>query len=424
MKRNDFKYGWLAAIAVAGLASCSDSEGPDVSEEVAQDIVLTGKSRAAAEQLGDFYVRLTQDAADYVDSDSSFDDKSFVISPLSASMVLAMTGNAVEGNLREEIVNYLGTDDLEGMNELAGTLLAVLPSIDRKTTLNLANSVWVNNNYKLNAGFNSLITEDYMGTVHYFNSGDASGTAADINRWCSSNTGNMIREYVSPSQINSGLMALLLNAMNFKSEWREKDLFDSKDTQNALFHGQKGNFFVKMMKGKQTGMTCYLDDDIVYTSLPFGNNAFSLEILMAAEGKMFGEMSLEADLQQARNEREYFKYVTLRLPRFKAGGDLDLNDILKAGGLNHVYGSIPLALFTEEKEGMISFHQKAVFEVDEKGAKAAAVSSAKFGDLLPLNPETPIEITVDRPFYFFITEKSTGACVVSGRITDLPEVSN
>ncbi|MEZ3551557.1 MAG: hypothetical protein K1W02_12690 [Muribaculaceae bacterium] len=65
--------------------------------------------------------------------------------------------------------------------------------------------------------------------------------------------------------------------------------------------------------------------------------------------------------------------------------------------------------------------QAASFSIDETGAEAAAVSSGELIDTSPgsIDPNHLYTVKVDRPFFFFINEFSSGACVLSGRISDL-----
>ena len=401
------------------MVSCKGSvdEG-DSYDEVYEPIELNNRSRATAENLEEFYTVLTRDVAEYVDTQEG--DKNFVISPLSASMVLAMMGNAVEGELRDEIITYLGLEDLEGMNELAAVLLEKLPAMDKKTRLTLANSVWANDEYTLEDSFVKDMEGYYRSEINYFDAGNPGVSASRINGWCSSNTGGRIKDYIDAEMISPYLLTILLNAMDFKSRWRTLELFQTYNTTERAFHGLSGETMVKTMVSRSSPTVCYMDEELTYIRLLFGNAAFGLEIIMPSRGEDIVALPgvLERELSEIRGNSQIFSSVIVTLPRFKTSTKLELNDALKRGGLSHLDMANLLTLFTDKTSGLITFRQKAMFEVDEDGARAVAVSSGEGKVMAPM-PSEPIEINIDRPFMFFITESSTGACVVSGRITDL-----
>lgn len=407
----------IIIICVIGLwSSCSEPENYPYNP-----IDLTPDSRAAADNLGDFYLNFTKNMADYVDSNNEIESKNFVVSPLSVSFVLSMMGNAVEGELKNEIIKYLGMDDFKGMNELAYTLLTTLPTIDRKTSMTLANSVWVNDAYKLNADFSGLIENSYLAPIYYFNHKDPNGTVGDINRWCSSHTLGIIKDFINETDFDPNLMVIMLNAMYFKSEWSTPELFNESKTVSKPFKGLYGENNVMMMRSNEKGTRCYIDEETAYFQLPFGNGAFRLEILLPEDNRMIcdSQYDLVKKMEGIRDSTEYFEKVTIELPKFKLDGIFNLKEMLQMSGISHLGETTSLSLFNEEVSGCIDFNQNTSFEVDEKGAEAAAVSSAKGGDTDNYDPSEPIEIHVDHPFMFFITEHGTGACLISGRITDL-----
>jgi serpin B len=115
------------------------------------------------------------------------------------------------------------------------------------------------------------------------------------------------------------------------------------------------------------------------------------------------------------------RQVTLALPRFKVTSGFALRPVLAALGM-------PLAFTAEADFSGITAAQRlridevvhqAYIDVNEAGTEAAAATavvmtaSARF-----VRPEPPVEMIVDRPFRFAITDLRSGLPLFLGRVTD------
>lgn len=85
-------------------------------------------------------------------------------------------------------------------------------------------------------------------------------------------------------------------------------------------------------------------------------------------------------------------------------------------GLPAIMTGHDFKMFTETVEDVAALiYQKTAVKVNEEGAEAAAattiVPEATLGQLR--------ELTLDRPFLFFITEKSTQTILFAGRVAQL-----
>lgn len=189
----------LGAFIPIACSSDSIDNGPDnVTPNKRVDIQLSSETRAAARSLMDFYIGFTTDAANFVDNDASFTSKNFSVSPLSASMVLAMIANGTDQEVQTKIAGYLGTSDINALNELAEILLTELPKLDNQTELKLANSIWVNNQFKLTDSFSSLMNKEYEAIISYNDfKGNINKVIKDINKWCSTQTAGLIPDLLS-----------------------------------------------------------------------------------------------------------------------------------------------------------------------------------------------------------------------------------
>ncbi len=383
------------------------------------DIMLTNETRAAAENLKDFYVDFTTDAVRYVDSSNKTETGNVIVSPLSACMVLSMIANGVEGDVRKEVETFLGVTDMSALNSLANILLSELPRADNLSDLKIANAIWVNNQYKLTQAFSGLMAQDYQAEIRYENFvGNSSKALNGINSWCSDKTGGLIKEMLD--QLDPQSLAVLLNAIYFKGVWANK-AFLKENTKVKTFHGVSGDSEVDMMCTVGERRKYSADEHFEAFSIDFGNTAFSLMVVLPKESVSVTEANgLLTSKKFSKLENEMrLENLTVYLPKFQLESRLKLNDILSQGKLSGLTERLTFNMFDPASTGEVDYRQSSSLEIDESGAKLAAATSGEiiYGALDNPNPE--IRIEVNRPFYFFLKEKSTGACLLSGRLTDL-----
>ena len=112
--------------------------------------------------------------------------------------------------------------------------------------------------------------------------------------------------------------------------------------------------------------------------------------------------------------------VRLTLPKVKLETSLVLNGTLQEMGLRTAFSSAadfkgiaetgPLALD--------EVRQKCYIEISEKGTEAAAVTSIGVR-LTSARPETLVTMNVDRPYIFFISDRTNGNILFAGKVVTL-----
>lgn len=319
----------------------------------------------------------------------------------------------------ETICRYLGTDDLDGLNTLASQLLTELPAVDNETKLSLANAIWVNDKFHLSSAFTSAMAATYDPAIEYgdFVSNGA-GVKDDIFKWCEKETNGLIRQL--DLEIYPETMAVLLNAMYFKGMWN-RNPFDSKNTRKADFHGPEGTKSVDMMDSGEIKAESGWTNGFTAFRLYFGNGAYSYTVLLPDEG-MTLERSLAALTPEVMKEIEILAphTVILQMPKMKVERELSLSDVFDGTDMEVLNRSAHFTMFEPKQPGLMTIKQSATFSVDETGAEGAAVTFANFDYAAgPDYKPTVQTITVDRPFFFFINEVSTGACILSGRVAEV-----
>ena len=147
-------------------------------------------------------------------NDADRSGKSFIYSPLSITYVLSMVNDAAEGTTEQELEQVLGfrQGGIQAANGFCKTLIDSLPKIDTSVQLNIANSIFVNKNYKLKATFKRDMRYyfDALAESHDFASPKK---LQRINGWCNEKTNGMIPNILN--ELNPEAVSYLLNAIYF-----------------------------------------------------------------------------------------------------------------------------------------------------------------------------------------------------------------
>lgn len=429
MKHTKFMKFALALVLVGAIVACSDDTGQQLSEKEDQEeqepvnlkdreeIRLNPATTATAASLKEFYLNFTNDAVTYVENKKDSKVSNVVVSPLSAAFLLGMSANGYPEAEAQKIAQYLSCENMAELNNLAAILMEKLPQADNQTVFNLNNSIWVNNTYSLANGFASTMTTDYKADIRYENFDNANVLLNKINQWGSEKTDGMITECMK--NMNNSSPAVLVNALLLKSKWAEENKFPVKNTYKATFNGLHGNKTVDMMRSSvNIDGAIRQNDNFTATWINLGNKQFNLLLILPKEKTNVHQPVTSKDWAELTS-RSYPCRLTVELPKFKIENNLSLNDIMKIGGLTVFDTPAPLSMFDPAVGAVIKASQSAVFEVEEKGVKAAAVSVGEVDLIAPPLPDEDYELKFDRPFYFFIIEYSTQACIMSGYITDL-----
>ena len=395
----------LAAV-VLGTSACVNLNGSGNNPYKALD--LSTKSAELARQGNTF-------AFQFIDrvSDATADD--YIISPLSMQFLLGMILNGAQGDTADEICKVLGygAGEVDDVNTYCLAMLQQLPGLDKKTKLSIANAIFVNQQYQLRNEYKQAVGRFYEAEATNLDFSKNTAATNHINDWCSKNTNGLVPKVLD--NVSPNMLAYLLNAMYFKSEWKQK--FSKSNTEQEPFTNESGaKKKVPMMKTEK-GFGYQENDVLRAVRLPYGNGAFSMTVILPAEGKKLSDVTdyLSGESWDAFVRTMVGCEVDLWLPKFETKFHIKLNDILSAMGMPLSFSAkadfspmSPAAL-------CLSFvQQDAVIKVDEEGTEAAVVSSAGM-EATAAAPGQHVVFHADRPFLYLITETSTGAVLFAGR---------
>lgn len=172
-------------------AACGEplGPGPDGPEPPLEELPrpLTASEAMVVERSNTFGIELLREVLE-VD-----DRTNVVLSPLSASMVLAMTLNGAAGTTLDGMRTALGLEGLSHaeINDSYRGLTGLLTDLDPLVEVSIANSAWANERYSFHQAFFDAVTDHFDGTVESRDFGDPN-TLSEINAWVDSSTRGLI----------------------------------------------------------------------------------------------------------------------------------------------------------------------------------------------------------------------------------------
>lgn len=346
-----------------------------------------------------------------------------VVSPLSVTYLMSMLANGADGETQQQILATLGwagegiqQPSLQDINDYSRMLIEKTARLDKAVTVEIANYVAVNKEFKLNSKFQKSVERDYKAGVESLNFTSPS-TLKRINDWCNDRTHGMIPSIIN--ELDPDAVSYLMNAIYFNGTWKDK--FSKEETKQEMFRGYTRDIqYVDMMH--RHGEYFYADGDgYSAVSIPYGNGAFRMTVILPSEGSFLKDVmaSMDGGKFQALQRSMEKCNVDLKIPRFTTEVDLPLNDIISALGAPLIFSS--QADFSQFARGdfyVSKMFQKAKIEVSEEGTKAAAVTAAIMM-MSAVRPEKMRNVVfhADSPFAYIISENSTGSIYFMGQYT-------
>ena len=167
----------------------------------------------------------------------------------------------------------------------------------------------------------------------------------------------------------------------------------------------------------------YAENDLFSAvNLPYGNGQFQMTVLLPNKGQTTKNVIAQLNTDNWRGWMKSFKFnnCVVTMPRFKFSWDMELNDVLKTMGMPKAFTS--MADFSGIcKDGGLCIDKvihKTYIDVNESGTEAAAVTAVVMVCTSTGEPDPRKYFTVNRPFLFAITEKTTGAILFIGEVTN------
>ena len=375
-------------------------------------IEVTAKSQQLNQNNNQFGFELFQTILN--DEDST---KNVMISPLSATLALAMTYNGADGDTKTAFENTFHMNGLTTteINQSMLDLCDALTSVDKLVDIKIANSIWYRNTFQVESDFLNTDKKYYHAEVAALDFNDPNSKNT-INQWVDDQTNHKIPSIVD--RISPNDIMFLINAMYFKGDWKSE--FKKADTENRPFHLAGGQSIEVPTMSQETEMAFYNSDLFTAVELPYGRGNFSMFLMLPNDGKTLAELEkalTQENWQSWMDNMGSPTKMTIRLPKFKFEYARPMKDDLSSLGLGIAFSDT--ADFSKINSGggltISRVKQKTFIEVNEEGTTAAAVTSVTVG-FTSAGPGAIVHF--DHPFLFAIKENTTGTILFIGRVMD------
>jgi serpin B len=426
-KMKTVPYLTLITIVLAILAGCVcpvSSKPPGLSAQ-------SNKARVKSPDVP------AADQAELIDGNNAFaldlyrylKDKevNFFYSPYSISLALAMTYAGARGETEQQMADTLHytlpQDQLHpAFNwldlELESRGTGAKGKDGEPFQLYITNATWGPDGYEFLPEYLDTLVINYGAGMQLLDfAGDPDGSRVAINDWVSDQTEGRIQDLIPPDVIDSLTRLVLTNAIYFSGAWAEA--FDEELTTDGAFHLLDGSQVTVPMMTHTASYGYAEGEGYRAVELPYQGGELSMVIVLPDEGTFEAyEDLLDGDSTDAIVDSLTYREATLTMPKFEIASDFSLVDALTTLGMPTAFSS------GADFSGMDGTQElfvgevlhKSFITVDEAGTEAAAATAVEMQ--LKGAPVEPIEVTVDRPFLFFIRDVETGAILFVGRIMD------
>ncbi len=346
-------------------------------------------------------------------------DGNLFISPLSVSMALGMTLNGAADSTYDAMKNTLELQGLteDEINQAYKDLIELLINLDEKVVMNIANSIWIEDNFSVLQPFIDVNKTYFDAEVESFDVADPNAVNI-INEWVEDKTNGKIKDIIDIIPPNIALY--LINAIYFNGTWTYE--FDKNDTKDEPFYNLDNSTSTIPLMSMNATLPAFFMDSLSVVDIPYGDSLFSMTVVLPNNKNDINKLA-ESITNDTWNEwlcQLTAQELDLYLPKFKLEWDDNLKDVLTELGMGIAFDP-DNADFTRINPQIPLWISRVIHktfvDVNEEGTEAAAATVVEMV-FESAGPAISI-IRVDHPFIFAIREQHTGTILFMGKVLEL-----
>lgn len=326
-------------------------------------------------------------------------------SPVNLYMALAMLAECAGGESRAQVLELLGSADVETLRQQASDVWNVTYRADGAVQRTLGSALFLDDDLDFRQDTLDVLARDYYSSSFRGQMGSEAMNEA-FRSWLNENTGNLLTNQIDQLELTPEILLALATTVHFQAKWHHE--FLAENTVDGTFHSPDGDLDARMMRSD--GFDTYYWGDR-FSAVAKGFEEGAMWFLLPDEGvspeELLEDQQAMAFLlnRETLSENSTYLRVHLTVPQFDVSCQLGLNDTLKGLGITDVFDPT-LADFTPVSQSQQLALSRVIHgarvKVDEQGCEGAAYTAMVYaGASRP--PEEEVYFTLDRPFLFCVT---------------------
>lgn len=410
MRRNQLLAGIMTAMAAVMPVVNVSIDTAAASEILTSDEYMQNEINISKTTALQNSVKMT----DMLSAEAS--GKNIMFSPTSLNFALGMIAEGAEGDTKEILDDYLGTNDFAAYAKEYLDKIKAYNTEDEsygyQSKVKIADAVWVDKGLTLQEKFKNMVSDSFGAEVEAVDFSAVEKTCDVINSWCDKNTEGLIPKIITPDLINDNTGLCLTNSLYFESGWNGEP-WNVSDTEESFGKKEKTKYMTC------TGDRYYENDKATAFGRNYANGLSFIGILPNDEG----DFNLEdLDIGGLLKSNPEYDEVDCKMPKLNFETSTVLNDMLSSLGLDNLFsGNADFSGIADQNVNVDTILQKTKLELDENGTKAAAVTAVTMECMSAAVENEPIIKTVEltRPFAFLIYDRSNDEILFIGKVTSI-----
>ncbi|GAB3675625.1 serpin family protein [Actinocorallia lasiicapitis] len=399
-------------------AGCAGSTAQAKERKGVRQEIGTGNARELARSDLGFGLRLLESWC------KEAPKRNIVFSPSSLAAGLGMVALGAKDKTAEEMSRVLGlpADPLASMRDRT-LAIREIPGVQT------SDRIWADDKVDTDQSFLDALMTGYEAGLQVLPiESDAKGAANAINKSVADDTKGLIKDLVSPKQLDD-VGWVLTDTIHLKADWKSK--FEPDSTETRKFTTAEGpQHDVKFVRGDSDLYGTATGDGWTSVTLPYAGDRLEAVALLPDQSdtdcpelrpRTVQRLTDEAaDPTAAKNDDltpQHQGNVAVTLPKLNLTTKKSMDGLLKALGMPTAFSQDADFSGISPNATRLEFVQHAAaLKLDEKGTEAAAATAV--GVRQVSGTVIRKEVTFDRPFVLLIRDTKTGEPLFLSRIAD------